>query len=199
MTPALEHSSADVTSLLARWSDGDEAALPQLIPVVYAELRRIAGAQLGRDAAHQTLGPTALVHELYLRLLDQRRATWQNRTQFYAVAAHLMRRVIVDHARARQAEKRGGRAVTLSLDHVEEADVAGGPSRAAEEDILAVDFALERLAALDPEQARVVELRFFAGLTVEEVAHVLRRSPRTVKREWRLARVWLYRELRAER
>ena len=185
--------AADVTALLLRWSRGEPDALERLLPLVYDECRRIAGRQLGRERRGHTLDPTGLVHELYLRLVDQRRATWENRAQFYAIAARLMRRILVDHARARHAEKRGGSATLLSLGAA--ADAAEDPRVA---DVLAVDEALERLAAHDPDQLRLVELRFFAGLTVEETARVLGRSPRTVKREWRLAKAWLHRELRGE-
>ncbi|HEV8382527.1 MAG TPA: sigma-70 family RNA polymerase sigma factor [Gemmatimonadales bacterium] len=191
--------AADVTGLLLRWSQGDAQALDQLLPLVYGECRRIAERQLRRERPDHTLSPTALVHELYLQLVDQRRATWQNRAHFFAVAAQLMRRILVDHARSRGAQKRGGRGagggrgVLVSLD----ADLeAAQPSRAAE--VLALNDALDRLAARDPEQQRIVELRFFAGLTVEEVAHVVGRSPRTVKREWQLAKAWLFRELHPE-
>ena len=194
MTPA---PSSEVTGLLRRWSRGDGAALSRLVPLVYAELRRIAGAQLRRAHADHTLAPTALVHELYLRLVDQRRATWNDRTHFFSVAAGLMRRIIIDHARLRQAERRGGTSVIVPLDSPDTAVSVTGPAddSADRVDILAVDAALERLSAIDADQARIVELRFFAGLTVEETAHVLKRSARTVKREWRLARAWLYREL----
>jgi RNA polymerase sigma factor (TIGR02999 family) len=164
-----------------------------LIPLVYAECRRIAGQQLRREQQEHTLDPTALVHELYLRLVDQQRATWANRAQFFGVAAQLMRRILVDHARARRAEKRGGSAVFVSLTAA--ADTGDDPRIA---DVLAIDDALERLAAVDAEQVRIIELRFFAGLSVEETAHVIGRSPRTIKREWRLAKAWLYRELRGE-
>lgn len=151
----------------------------------------MAARHLRRERDGHTLEPTALVHEVYLRLVDQREATWHNRAQFFGVAAQLMRRILVDHARARQAEKRGGGKTLISL---ERAGDLAGPQAVAE--VLAIDEALERLAARDPDQARIVELRFFAGLTVEEVAHLLQRSERTIKREWRLARAWLYRELR---
>ncbi len=192
MTAPGSGSSPGVTDLLLRWGRGDQRALAELMPIVYAELRRIARGQLRRALPGQSLAPTALVHEVYLRFVDQDRAVWQNRAQFFAVAASLMRRVIVDHARARHAEKRGGSAVHVTID--QEGELAGeAPHRAA--DVLAIDEALERLAAVDPEQARIIELRFFAGMTIEEAAHVLKRSPRTVKREWRLARAWLYREL----
>jgi RNA polymerase sigma-70 factor, ECF subfamily len=180
---------SDVTGWLIRWSDGDEQALEQLLPFVYDECRRIAARQLGVERGDHTLSPTALVHELYLRLVDQRRAGWKNRAHFYAIAARLMRRVLVDHARRRLALKRdGARALVAFAD----AD-AGGDERVA--DVLAIDEALDRLAERDPQQQRVVELRFFAGLSVEETAHVLGCSPRTVKREWALAKAWLYREL----
>jgi len=181
----------DVTALLARWSRGDSDALDALMPIIYAECRRIAARQLALERRDHSLDPTALVHELYLRLVDQRRASWENRAQFFGVAARLMRRVLVDHARARHAEKRGGDAVFVSLD-----TAADTPDDSQVADVLAIDEALERLAAHDPEQVQIVELRYFAGLTVEETARVVRRSPRTVKREWRLAKAWLYQELR---
>jgi RNA polymerase sigma factor (TIGR02999 family) len=183
--------SADVTRLLARWSRGEQEALNELLPIVYGELRRMAGRQLRAKRQEHTLTPTALVHEVYLRLVDQRRADWQNRTQFFAVAARLMRRVLVDHARARLAGKRGGGLVVVPLEQAGDPEAVASPLA----DVLAVDEALTRLAALDGDQARLVELRFFAGLTVEEIAPLLGRSERTVKREWRLARAWLFREL----
>ncbi len=186
-------SSIDVTGLLVRWSRGEPEALDRLMPVIYAECRRIAAQQLRKEHRDHTLDPTALVHELYLRLVDQRRASWANRTQFFGVAAQLMRRVLVDYARARQAHKRGGSATFVSL-----AAAADTPDESRVADVLAIDEALERLAAFDPEQVRIIELRFFAGLTVEETARLVGRSPRTVKREWRLAKAWLYRELRPE-
>lgn len=187
--------SAEVTALLLKWSEGDRQSLDALLPLVYAELRRIALRQLRGERRQHTLAPTALVHELYLRLVDQKRASWQNRAHFFGVAAQLMRRILVDHARARQADKRGGSTPLLSLDGAGELPAAA-PAAA---EVLAVDEVLKRLAARDADQARIVELRFFAGLTVEEVAHVLDRSPRTVKREWRLARAWMYRALRSGR
>lgn len=191
----MSSSSADITLLLRRWSAGDAEALQQLLPLVYGELRRIASNQLRHERDDHTLAPTALVHELYLRLVDQRHASWQNRAHFFGLAAQLMRRILVDYARARRAEKRGGTITQVSLEDAL-ADEAGMPTQSPVADVLAIDEALERLAAIDEDQARIVELRFFAGLTVEETAHVLQRSPRTVKREWRLARAWLYRELR---
>jgi RNA polymerase sigma factor (TIGR02999 family) len=186
-----DEPSENVTALLGRWSRGDSDALDRLMPIIYAECRRIAARQLALERADHTLDPTALVHELYLRLVDQRRSSWENRAQFFGVAARLMRRVLVDHARARHAEKRGGDAVFVSLDAA-----ADTPDGTPGGDVLAIDEALERLAAHDPEQVQIVELRYFAGLTVEETARVVGRSSRTVKREWRLAKAWLYRELR---
>jgi RNA polymerase sigma-70 factor, ECF subfamily len=194
MTPSdAVPSSIEVTGLLVRWSRGEPEALDLLMPLIYAECRRIAAQQLRNEYRDHTLDPTALVHELYLRLVDQRRATWANRTQFFGVAAQLMRRVLVDYARARHANKRGGAATFVSL-----AAAANTPDDSRVADVLAIDEALERLAAFDPEQVRIIELRFFAGLTVEETARLIGRSPRTVKREWRLAKAWLYRELRPE-
>jgi RNA polymerase sigma factor (TIGR02999 family) len=184
-------SSTDITGLLGRWSSGDPAALERLMPLIYAECRRIAARQLRREGRDHTLAPTELVHELYLRLVDQRHATWENRAQFFGVAAQIMRRILVDYARARHARKRGGSAIFVSLDVAAETSKEGSVA-----DVLAIDAALDRLAARDPEQVRIIELRFFAGLTVEETAHVVGRSPRTVKREWALAKAWLYRELR---
>ena len=160
------------------------------MPLVYDECRQIAARQLRGERTDHTLTPTALVHELYIRLVDQTHATWQNRAQFYGIAAQMMRRILVDFARARRAEKRGGSAVFVSL-----ANVSDEADETKIGDVLAIDEALERLAVRDADQVRIIELRFFAGLSVEETAHVLGRSPRTVKREWRLAKAWLYREL----
>ena len=181
----------DVTELLLAWSRGDRQALDRLVPLVYSELKRRAGAQLARERGSHTLQPTALVHEAFLRLVDQRSAHWNDRAQFFGVAAQVMRRILVDHARARGAAKRGGDAVRISLDD------AGDASTSPETDILLLNQALERLARLDERQARVVELRYFGGLTVEEVAAVLEVSQITVKRDWAMARAWLYRELTA--
>ena len=168
-----------------------------LVPLVYAELKRIASRQLRRERPEHTLAPTALVHELYLRLIDQRGATWENRIHFFSLAARLMRRILVDHARSRNADKRGGLITRVSLEETLEGGWPGPEDTdPAVASVLAIDEALERLTQLDQDQGRIVELRFFAGLSVEETAHVLKRSPRTVKREWRLARAWLYRELR---
>jgi RNA polymerase sigma-70 factor, ECF subfamily len=184
---------ADVTALLIRWSGGDEDALEELLPFVYDECRRIAAACLRREQSGHTLDPTALVHEVYMLLVDQRRTSWKSRAHFYSIAARLMRRVLVDHARARHALKRDATRLLLAG---APAPAAGGvvyPS--ADADLLALDEALHRLAENDPEQHRIVELRYFGGLTVEETAHVIGCSPRTVKREWQMARAWLHREL----
>jgi RNA polymerase sigma factor (TIGR02999 family) len=191
------HSSRSeaVTRVLAEWSRGNGAALDRLVPLIYPELRRIAGRQLRRERPDHTLQPTALVHEVFLQLVDQRHATWENRAQFFAVSAQLMRRILVDHARSRHALKRGGPITKVALD-VRAIDVSGDPVAA---EVLAVDQALERLAEQDSDQARIVELRFFGGLTVEETAKVMERSARTVKREWRLAKAWLFRELQTRR
>jgi RNA polymerase sigma factor (TIGR02999 family) len=186
-TPA---SAGEVTELLLDWSNGNEAALQRLMPLVYEECRRIAKRQMRGEREEHTLSPTALVNELYLRLLDQRRTTWSNRAQFFGIAAQMMRRVLVDHARARLAEKRDGGRLMVSLGA---ADAVATPPPLT--DVLAIDEALHRLGQIDPDQQRIVELRYFAGLTVDETAHVLGRSPRTVKREWQLAKAWLFREL----
>lgn len=185
-----DDSPGDVTGLLVRWSRGDADALERLMPVIYDECRRIAARQLALERRDHTFDATALVHELYLRLIDQSRTNWENRAQFFAVAARLMRRVLVDYARARHAEKRGGHAIFVTLGAAAET-----PDDTKAGDLLAIDAALERLAVYDAEQVRIVELRYFAGLTVEETARIVGRSPRTVKREWRLAKAWLYREL----
>jgi RNA polymerase sigma factor (TIGR02999 family) len=179
----------DVTGLLKAWGGGDPAALDQLLPIVYHELHRQAQRYLRRENPGHTLQTTALVHEAYLRLVDQRQAHWQNRAQFFGVAAQLMRRILVDYARQRQAAKRGGSAIQVPL---EEGAVAAAESHV---DLVMLDDALTRLAALDPQQARVVELRYFTGLGIEETAEALNISPATVKREWAMARAWLKREL----
>ena len=183
-------TSRDITRLLHDWSRGDPAALDALVPIVYDELRRIAGRTLRRDRNGITLQPTLLVNELYLRLIGQDRASWDNRIQFFAVAASMMRRILVDHARARAADKRGGHATRVSLSNAEE-HAAGSVL-----DVLAIHEALDRLALFDATQARIVELRFFAGLTVEEAAATLDMSPRTIKREWRIARAWLFGQMK---
>lgn len=184
--------SDDVTALLVCWSRGDRAALDQLLPLVYAELRRIAARQLRRDRAGHSLQPTALVHEAYLRLVRQDRIGLQNRAHFFGVSAEIMRRILVDHARRRRADKRGGGDERVPIPSDLEAPADDRIS------VLAMDRALARLAAVDAALARIVELRAFGGLTVEEAAEVLKVSPSTVKRDWRVARAWLTRELGAE-
>lgn len=179
----------EVTQLLIAWSNGEAGALEQLTPLVYAELRRLAHRYMHRERAGHTLQTTALVHEAYIRMIDQNHANWQNRAQFFGVAANMMRRILVDHARGHQADKRGGGIAKLSLDEaIEIADQK-------EVDLIALDDALNNLAELDEQQSRVVELRFFAGLTVEETAEVMKLSPATIKREWSMAKAWLHREL----
>ena len=181
-----------VTELLLAWGGGDEAALEALLPAVYAELHAQARRAMRRESEGHTLQATALVNEAFLRLVDQQRVAWRNRAQFFGVAAQLMRRILVDHARTRNAEKRGGGATPTTLAGVAAAEPA---EAAGAVDVLALHEALERLAALDPEPARVVELRYFGGLTFEETAAALGVSPATVKREWAVARAWLRREL----
>jgi RNA polymerase sigma factor (TIGR02999 family) len=178
-----------VTQLLVNWSNGDREALEHLAPLVYGELHRLASRYLRRERPGHTLQSTALVNEAYLRLIDQREVRWQNRAHFFGVAAQMIRRILVDHARNRQAHKRGAGAVKLSLD---EAIATPEPK---DLDLVALDDALEGLVKMDSQQARVVELRFFAGLSIEETAEVLGVSPATVKREWTTAKAWLYREL----
>jgi len=184
----------DVTSLLIDWRQGDAAALERLIPLVYAELRMLARAHLRREQPGVSLQPTALVHEVYLRLMDITRLTVESRAHFLAITARLMRQILVDHARRKRAGKRGG-AATLSLDGVSPAAARTGPM---DVDVLALDEALEELASFDAQQCRVVELRFFAGLTIEETAQTLDISTATVEREWVLAKAWLYQRLVAD-
>lgn len=175
------------------WNAGDDAALERLVPLVYSELRRTAARRLRRERPDHTLQTTALVHETYLRLVEQRRARWRNRAQFFAVAARLMRRILVDHARSRGASKRGGQAWRVSVD----ADTLRAPE--AEPEVVALDRALQDLASLDKRQSQIVELRYFGGLSIEETAQTLGLSPATVKREWTVARAWLHQRVRGER
>lgn len=183
-------SPENVTELLVDWSKGDQNALEKLMPLVYSELRRLAGNYLRRERQNHTLQPTALVNEAYLKLIDQRRARWQNRAQFYGVAAQLMRRILVDHARAHQAAKRGGSdQQRLSITS------AGELSEKPDTDILALHEALEELTVMDPQQGRIVELKFFGGLSIEETAEVLGIGHATVERDWKMARAWLRRKL----
>src|SRR6476620_9659441 len=182
-------SPRDVTALLGDWSRGSRTALDQLLPLVYAELHRVAARRLRNERSDHTLQPTALVHEVFIRLVDQRHADWQNRAHFFGVAAQVMRRILVDHARRHRAGKRGDGLRCVSLDEAE--DVVGSDGMP----VLALDQALDRLEQVDAELARIVELRAFGGLTIEEAAHVLSVSPSTAKRDWRTAKAWLNREL----
>ncbi len=186
MTP----SPQEISQLLVEWSNGDQAAHDKLMPLVYDELRRIAKRYMRRQHPSHTLQTTALIHEAYLRLVNQREAHWQNRTHFFAVAARVMRQILVDHARSRHSAKRG--AETRAIVPEEAAVIA--PERAAE--MIALDEALQTLTAIDRRQGRIVELRYFGGLTVEETAEILKISPITVKRDWSLAKAWLHQELK---
>ena len=184
------HPSEGVTQLLVDWSKGDQQALDKLMPLVYSELRRQASNYLRRERQDHTLQPTALVNEAYLKLIDQKNVKWQNRAQFFGVSAHLMRRILVDHARGHQAEKRGGAdQQRLSITSAEQL------VKQPEVDLLALHEALEELASLDPQQERIVELRFFGGLSIEETAEVLSIGHATVERDWKMARAWLRRKL----
>lgn len=180
---------SDVTDLLARWSAGDGQAFAELVPIVYQELRRLARYQLSHERPGDTLQPTALVHEAYLRLVDQNRTQWNGRAHFFGAAAQVMRRVLVDRARERLAQKRGDGVEPEPLDAA--LGVAAEPSW----DLIALDEALTELGALDPDRVKVVELRYFGGLTVRETAEILEVSEPTVKRDWALAKAWLYRRL----
>ena len=185
----MPESPQNVTKLLIAWSDGNKQALDLLMPIVFDELRRQAAGYLRRERAGHTLQTTALVNEAYLRLVDQEHVRWQNRAHFFGIAAQLMRRILVDHARAKHRAKRGGADLRVTLDE------ATAVARDREVDLVSLDEALDRLAKIDPQQSRVVELRFFGGLNVEETAEVLRISPATVKRDWSVAKAWLYREI----
>jgi RNA polymerase sigma factor (TIGR02999 family) len=180
---------AGVTELLVAWSGGDEAALDRLVPIVHSELRRTAARYMSNERSPHTLQATALVNEVYLRLVQIRRVGWRDRAHFFAMAARLMRRVLVDHARARGYQKRGGGVRNLPLDET----VTVAPD--ASHEVVAVDAALAALDSVDARKARVVELRFFGGLSVDETAAVLNVSPQTVMRDWRLAKAWLLREM----
>ena len=186
-------SPAAVTELLQAWSDGDDGALDQLMPLVEEELRRLARGYMARERPDHTLQTTALVNEAFVRLTDARKVRWQDRAHFLGISARLMRRVLVDYARRRGFQKRGGGAQRVTWQD----DVVGTPDPAF--DVVALDRALEALAKFDMRKSRIVELRFFGGLSVEETAEVLQVSPDTVKREWRLAKLWLLRELEGER
>lgn len=185
-------STHEVTRLLRAWSAGDEEAIERLLPVVYAELHRAARRYMAGERLHHTLQPTALINEVYLRLIDLRQISWQNRAQFFAISAQLMRHILVDFARSRRNRKRGGNAVHLPLD---EALIISREPRA---DLIALDDALKHLARVDDRKSRVVELRFFGGLSVQETAAVLDVSAETIMRDLKLAKLWLLRELREQ-
>jgi RNA polymerase sigma-70 factor, ECF subfamily len=183
--------SQSLTQLLIDVGNGNDAALNQILPQIYDELRRLAGSYMSRERSDHTLQPTALVHEAYLRLIDQRRVDWKNRAQFFGLAANMMRRVLVNHARDRVAGKRGGSSprVTLSMaEGLEQPEI----------DVMAVDEALEKLAEMDPRKTRIVEFKFFTGLTTEEISEVLGISTATVEREWKFARAWLFNALKVQ-
>lgn len=183
-------SSENVTQLLVKWGDGDQAALERLMPLVYSELRRLASNYLRRERQNHTLQPTALVNEAYLKLIDQRKPRWQNRAQFYGVAAQMMRRILVDHARQNKAAKRGGsEQQRLSITS------AGQLGEKPDTDLLALHEALKELKTFDQQQERIVELKFFGGLSIEETAEVMGIGHATVERDWKMARAWLRRKL----
>ena len=189
MSPMPSTRNGDVTRLLSDWSNGDRRALDELLPLVYDELRHLANAYLKRERDGHTLQSTALVHEAFLRLVNQHDVQWQGRAHFFGIAAQMIRRILVDHARAQRAAKRGAGAVRIDLG--EELAVA----QQRDLDLIVLDDALERLATMDERQSRIVELRFFAGLSVEDTADVMGISTATVKREWSSARAWLFREV----
>jgi RNA polymerase sigma factor (TIGR02999 family) len=185
-------STKQITKLLLAWGQGDETALEKLIPLVYQELHKLAHRYIAREQSDHTLQTTALVNEAYLRLIDQKRVQWQNRAHFFAISAQLMRRILTDFARSRNYLKRGGGARQVSFDEVLTI------SKERDTDLVALDDALNALAAIDPRKSQVVELRFFGGLSVEETAEVLKVSPDRVMRDWKLAKVWLLRQLSKE-
>jgi len=182
-----------ISQLLLQWNDGDQAALDRLMPLVYDELRRLARSYLRRERPDHTLQATALVNEAYVRLVDQNSVTWRNRAHFFGIAAQMMRRILVNHALAKRAAKRGGRAHTLTLEDAEAAGLIPEDRRGV--DVVLLDEALKELEQIDARQGRIVELRYFGGLSVEETGEVLAVSPATVKREWSTARVWLRRRM----
>lgn len=187
-----DQSTSEVTQVLRRISKGEREAVEQLVPMIYDEFRALAGSYLRRESPGHTLQPTALVNEAFLKLVDQKNVDWQGRSHFFAVGAQAMRRILVDHARGKSREKRGGDRQKISLNE----EITLSPQR--DEDLLAVDEALVKLSKIDPRQARIVELRFFGGMTVQEVAEVLGVSKRTVEAEWTMVRAWLRRELTEE-
>ncbi len=179
----------EITQLLIAWNQGDESARDKLMPLIYNELRRLARGHLRRERINHTLQPTALVHEAFLRLIDQSQVNWENRAHFFGCAARLMRQILINHAEARRAAKRGGEAERVSLNDVDQFAVEQGI------DLVALNEALKNLERIDPPQGQIVELRYFSGLTIEEIAEVMGISPATVKREWSTARAWLRCEL----
>lgn len=189
MTESPVNSANEVTQLLVSWGNGDQQSLESLIPLVYDELRRQARRYLRRERPDHTLQSSALVHEVYVRLIDQRQANWHNRSQFFGVAAQLMRRILVDHARSRGAVKRGAGVTKLAIAE----EVAAIEMQNV--DLIALDTSLTKLEQIDPQQCRIVELRFFSGLSIEDTADALSISPATVKRDWAMAKAWLYREI----
>ena len=193
MLSRMQQRPENITELLASYGRGDKESLDQLMPIVYEELRRQAARYLRREQAGHTLQTTALIHEAYVRLVDQRNMQWQNRAHFFGIAAQMMRRILVDHARSKKRAKRGGSEVRVSLD---EATVA---VKGQDLDVVALDEALQRLAEIDEQQSKVVELRFFSGLSVEETAEVMGISKSTVKRDWSMAKAWLHRELSGQK
>jgi RNA polymerase sigma-70 factor, ECF subfamily len=191
MTEIPSQNPGELTQLLIAWGDGDEQALEKLAPMVYDELRRIASRSMKRERPGHTLQTTALIHETFLRLIGRPQERWRNRAHFYGIAAQMMRRILVDFARTRLRAKRGGDAIRIDLEKAESQAV----SAALDPDLLALDAALAELQQMDPRRARVIELRFFLGLEVEEAAKILAVSPDTVIRDWRVAKAWLYRRL----
>ena len=185
----MDRPSGEVTRLLQEWSNGQEQALDRLVPHIHHELRKLAASYMRKERPDHTLQPTALVNEAFLKLIDQRAVKWQNRAHFFGIAAQAMRRILVDHARAHAAGKRGDGVRKVSLD---DAMMIGGT---VDIDLIALDEALTRLAAIDPQQSRVIELRYFGGLTMDETAEVMHISPATVGREWRMAKAWLFAEI----
>jgi len=179
----------DVTALLLEWSGGNRAALDELMPLIYAEVRQLASRALSRERPNHTLQSTALAHELYLKLIDQKRAQWGDREHFFAMASQIIRRILVDYARRRHAQRRGGLDTRITLDE------ALAPQQDRDFNLVVLDNALEALSQIDSQQARIIELRFFGGLSIEATGRILGVSPSTVNREWNLARAWLYREL----
>ena len=179
----------DVTALLLEWSGGNRAALDELMPLIYAEVRQLASRALSRERPNHTLQSTALAHELYLKLIDQKRAQWRDREHFFAMASQIIRRILVDYARRLHAQRRGGRDTRITLDE------ALAPQQDRDLNLVELDNALEALSQIDSQQAKIIELRFFGGLSIEATGRILGVSPSTVNREWNLARAWLYREL----